>query len=152
MLNKIIKAYIKSSVPNRETSSLLLKLLEDYTEGKLGGASSADQVSYDNSTSGSSATNVQEAIDQLFEGITPEAKYELSFNTSSWLINGEFYEIVVTQTVHKKGTNPVVNVFETIESEDHSLLVNIIVDDNGNIKIQTTASPDNRFSGKLIVQ
>ena len=35
-----------------------------------GGASSADDVTYDNTTSGLTATNVQEAIDEVAAGIT----------------------------------------------------------------------------------
>lgn len=46
-------------------------LYEIAQGGGGGGASSADDVSYDNTTSGISATNVQDAIDEIAQGVTP---------------------------------------------------------------------------------
>lgn len=46
-------------------------LYEIAQGGGGGGASSADDVSYDNTTSGISATNVQDAIDEIAQGSSP---------------------------------------------------------------------------------
>ena len=45
---------------------------EKWINGEGGGASSADDVSYDNTTSGLEATNVQDAIDEVYGDIPTE--------------------------------------------------------------------------------
>lgn len=88
MLSNNLIAYIRASIPSRETSTVVLRLLSDYLDGSLGGSSvatvfgrngnvtaqpgdyDASFIDYDNSGSGSSATNVQEALDDLFNGST----------------------------------------------------------------------------------
>lgn len=76
--------------------------------------------------------------------------YSSSFNsTSDWIANGSFYEISINQTVHLKGLNPIVQVFETVGSDYEKIELAIIVAANGNVKIQTVSNL--RFNGKIII-
>lgn len=57
-----------------------------------GGATSADQIAYDNTNSGLEATNTQEAVDELSSDLT-ELKEDFSF----------YYEITTANTLYAQG-------------------------------------------------
>jgi hypothetical protein len=85
---------------------------------------------------------------------TTTSKYKLTFNASTdWTLNSGFYEIVVLGTTHLKGNDPTVQVFET--SGGASTEVSCVVtstDSNGDVFIQVTGTPDNRFAGKVLIE
>lgn len=76
--------------------------------------------------------------------------YSSTFNsTSDWIANGSFYEISINQTVHLKGVNPIIQVFETVGSDYEKIELAVIVATNGNVKIQTVSNL--RFNGKITI-
>lgn len=152
-ITKVMKAYIKASVPNTETSNVLLKLLDDYLQGKLGGTIDAENVEYDPSESELQADNVQDAIDELANRTPVEvSKYQKTFTVSDWAQVGDSYEISISVNEHKLGVSPTVQVFETISGLEHKLITTVIVDSLGNIVLQVSTVPDNKFTGKVIIQ
>lgn len=152
-ITKAMRAYIKASVPNAETSNALLKLLDDYLQGKLGGTIDAENVEYDPSESGLQANNVQDAIDKLVNRTPAEvSKYQKTFGVSDWVQVGDSYEISIPVSEHNLGVSPTVQVFETISGFEHKLITAVIVDSLGNIVLQVSTVPDNKFTGKVIIQ
>lgn len=116
-----------------------------------GGATDASNVSYDNASSGLSATNVQQAIDELAanEGSTGA---EYPFSSGSWSgpdLSGN-YTITVTAAVHQK-INPTVSVFEASGSDFLEVETQVLVDSSDNVTISVPASPDLRFVGKIVI-
>jgi hypothetical protein len=85
---------------------------------------------------------------------TTISKYKLVFNASSdWTLNSGFYEIVVLGSVHLKGIDPTIQVFET--SGGSSTEISCVItstDSNGDVLIQVTGTPDNRFAGKVLIE
>jgi hypothetical protein len=77
--------------------------------------------------------------------------YIFSFNASSWVLNGDSYEIKVLKTTHNR-TNPQVMVFELIGSSFEEVIASVNLDTSDNITISVSSSPDLRFSGKLIIK
>lgn len=84
-------------------------------------------------------------------GSTTAARYIKSFNsTSDWTLLGDDYTITVAESTHGKGTSPEVHTYldnGTLEEVE----VAVIINGSGDVTIAVTASPDNRFQGKLII-
>lgn len=122
-------------------------------ESSSGGGTASD-TSYDNSLSGLSATDVQDAIDELAGGVSV-AKYSQTFNnTTDWgAPSGGYYSIQVLATTHSLGTNPNVQVFESAGGGSYDVTTPdmIRINSSGDVTIVVTENIDARFTGKLII-
>lgn len=117
--------------------------------GNSSGASAADDVSYDNSTSGLSATNVQDAIDELAG--SSSVNYAQTFNaTTDWTL-ATIYKIDINEATHLKGISPQVQVYELVSGSYTLINTDVIVDNSGLVSVQVNSSPDLRFQGKVII-
>lgn len=126
--------------------------------GGGGGASSASDVSYDNTTSGLTATDVQAAIDEVAQGgggssSADDVSYD---NTTSGLTatnvqdaidevasgsGGEEYDIEISGTITENlNTEALEALTYKINSDIDTLLAK--VQTNGNLKIKSTAVMD----------
>lgn len=113
----------------------------------------AEEVSFDNSGTDLTSTNVQDAIVEVYNATSPSSRYIFTFNNGSdWTSNGGFYEITIPASTHGKGSSPNCKIYENISSVYHEVLTSVMMDSNGNLTIQVSQIPDNRFSGKLTVQ
>lgn len=109
----------------------------------------AQNVSYDNGTSGLSATDVQAAIDELAAS-SGASQYVLAFTTLDWNLNASNYELSVSEATHGGGQNPNVVVFEGTGPYDE-VTVNVNVDNTGNVTVKINQIPDARFAGKIVI-
>jgi hypothetical protein len=73
-----------------------------------------------------------------------------TFNNAAWLVDGADYQITVNEAQHLKGIAPIVAVYE-LDGTYASVHVSIEVTNAGQVVIRVPQSPDNRFSGKLII-
>ncbi len=108
-------------------------------------------TSSDNSITISGDT-VTGTVDFIVAGGGASAKYAQSFNaTTDW--SGPslgLYSITVPQVTHAK-TNPTVDLFELVASDNEQVFAEIDVDGSDNVTISVLQSPDLRFAGKLII-
>lgn len=74
--------------------------------------------------------------------------------TTSWgAPSGGYYSIVVPQSTHQKGTDPTIQVYETVLTNDELIDVDsVIVNSFGDITIRVTENLDARFAGKIVVR
>jgi hypothetical protein len=80
------------------------------------------------------------------------SKYVSPFNnTTDWTLVSGFYEITITAATHGLGTSPAVSVFELDSGNYIAVGCVISVSAAGNVTIQVTGTPDNRFEGKLVI-
>lgn len=81
--------------------------------------------------------------------------YVAAFNaTTDWgAASGGYYSIIIPQSSHQKGTDPVVQVYETVLTNDELIDVDsVIVNSFGDITIRVTENLDARFAGKIVVR
>lgn len=124
------------------------KRLPQVTGGEV-----AEDVGFDNQNTDLTSTNVQDAIEEVYSSISTGAtKYIKTFNEGEWVTLNDAYVLHVSSVTHNKGSSPNCKVYELINGEYHEVMTAVIMDATGNLKIEVTQSPDNRFSGKLIVQ
>lgn len=76
----------------------------------------------------------------------------VTFNaTTSWTgPSGGYYTQTILEATHNKGTDPVVQVFETIAGDD--ILVGldaVTINSSGDIELQVTDNA--RFAGKIVI-
>lgn len=115
-----------------------------------GGATDAIDLAYDNSSSGLSATNVQDAIDQL--SIATGASYSANFTIPSWLLNGDKYEYSILAITHNRGSSPILQIYQQNGLNFDEVLTGIEITPIGNITLTVSSSPDLRFAGKIIIK
>lgn len=77
-------------------------------------------------------------------------KYQGLFSVANWTLVDNAYEYTVTAATHSK-TDPIVHVYEQDGSEYIEINVTKITDISGNIKLQVSAVPDNRFNGLVLI-
>lgn len=114
-------------------------------------SSTALSVSYDNTGSGLIATNVQDAIDEL-AGSSP-INFASTFNaTTDWTLDTGIYKIDIGEGTHLKGTNPMVEIFESSAGPLYTHLnTDIVVDNSGQVTIKVNQTPDLRFAGRVVI-
>lgn len=82
-----------------------IELLEKNQGGGSGGSTTAENVSYSNTSSGLTADNVQEAIDELKTDIPTIADYGMKISTTETLIgkwgNDDLYQKIITGEIGK---------------------------------------------------
>lgn len=118
--------------------------------GGSGGAQDAAELTYDNTGSGLTATNVQDALDEL--AVSVGAAYIGNFLVGAWILNVDKYEISVPEVTHSRGLTPVIQVYEDNAGIYEEVGVGIEINGSGDIKLITTASPDTRFAGRVIIK
>jgi hypothetical protein len=82
---------------------------------------------------------------------SPGAKYTRSFTSGDWTLNGSDYEYTIPQSIHTKGTNIQVQVFQLVSGSFEEVIVGVVVESNGDLTIKVNTSPDARFSGKVLI-
>ena len=73
-------------------------------------------------------------------------------NTSDWgSPSGGFYNITILQSTHEKGTSPQIQTFESIGGGFNLIDTSVQVNASGDVTISVTSSPDNRFTGRIVI-
>lgn len=114
------------------------------------GATDAVDLNYDNSGSGLTSTNVQDAIDEL--AVAVGAAYIGNFLIGSWSLNVDKYEFDILETTHSRGTTPMIQVYENNAGTYEEVGVGIEVNGSGDITLTVTSTPDARFAGRVIIK
>lgn len=79
-------------------------------------------------------------------------RYASTFNnTGAWTLNGSSYTITILRTVHGKEANPTVTVYEDDATNFQEVELSISLNPAGDVTISVSSSPDNRFSGKIVI-
>jgi hypothetical protein len=123
---------------NTETGAVVLDKA-DIGLGNVDNTSDADKPISD-------AT--QEALDDISTSIT---KKIITFTSANWVLSGDEYTFTVTAAVHEKGVNPEVIVLENTGTEFAEVILYKSINTSGDLLLAVSASPDNRFAGKLII-
>lgn len=118
----------------------------------VGGSSTADKVGFDNSGTDLTATNVQDAIVEVYNATSATAKYVMSFTTGTWISEGGAYVIKIPVSQHNKGASPQCKTYELLGALYLENVATVLMDSDGNITVEVTQNPDNRFSGKITIQ
>ena len=74
-----------------------------------------------------------------------------SITNTDWVLNGDTYSVTVTAATHGAGVSPMVDTyfFDGTNYEKNDTV--ILVDTSGNVTVQVTSSPDNRFDGNIVI-
>lgn len=117
------------------------------------GTIQAVNVTYDNTTSGLTATDVQSAIDEIVAGGGggTASRYTLDFLSADWVLAVDDYILSISAATHGKGLNPTITTYFDNGSLLEEVEVSVSIDGSGNVVLYVTSSPDNRFDGKLII-
>lgn len=88
-----------------------------------------------------------------FVGTTSTPTYELLItNLGDWgSPSGGLYTITILAATHGKGTKPLVQALETTASTFTLIGLAHQIDSLGNITIEVSNIPDNRFLGKILI-
>lgn len=116
-----------------------------------GGSSTAENTSYDNSGSGLSATNVQDAIDELAAS-SGSIAYVESFIVGDWVLNVSVYELEILEATHGKGAAPLMQIYQDNAGTFEEVQTGIEMSSGGDIVLTVSSSPDLRFAGKIIIK
>jgi hypothetical protein len=94
------------------------------------------------------STATQTALTNLSNAV---AKKIITFTTSDWTLSGDEYLLTVTAVTHEKGTNPEIVVLEDTGAEFAEVILYKAINASGDLLLAVSATPDNRFAGKLII-
>lgn len=73
-------------------------------------------------------------------------------NLSTWgAASGGLYTITISAATHGKGTKPLVQALETTASTFTLIGLAHQIDSLGNITLEVSDTPDNRFLGKILI-
>jgi len=61
------------------------------------------------------------------------------------------YTLTIAESVHEKGTEPVVTLYEDVGGLFEEVEAYVAIDTTGNITIKVPVSPDGRFTGKIVI-
>tara|TARA_R110000851_G_scaffold241197_2_gene393829 strand:+ start:980 stop:1282 length:303 start_codon:yes stop_codon:yes gene_type:complete len=95
--------------------------------------------------------NTYKSVNMDLVGGSTQPVYSSSFLIADWSLNGTVYEIEVLTSVHGRGVSTQVQVFEKIGTDHVEVIVDILVQSNGNIIIKIDQTPDLRFDGKVTI-
>lgn len=118
--------------------------------GTGSGSGDAIDSAYDNSGSGLTATNVQDAIDEL--AVATGASYSASFTVPSWTLDSGFYKYTILAATHGRGASPILQVYQENGANFDEVLTGVEITPAGNITLTISSSPDLRFAGKIIIK
>jgi len=78
--------------------------------------------------------------------------YSESFSSGNWVgPSGGEYTYTILQSVHEKGTDPIVQVFENNAGVFELVETGVEVDSFGNVTITVNETPDTRFPGRVVI-
>jgi len=77
--------------------------------------------------------------------------YVATFSSGSWSVSGSNYIYTILESTHGKGTDTQVKVYETVGMTFEEVGTGVRVNASGDITLIITLSPDNRFSGKIVI-
>jgi len=103
-----------------------------------------------NNTVDISANDITGEIDFQVTG-SSVPPYVGTFTEASWALDGDSYLIQVAESVHLKGVNPSIQVFEEISGDFEEVETKIELNASGDVSILVSQFPDLRFSGKIII-
>ena len=115
----------------------------------VAGTIPAQNVTYDNGTSGLTATDVQAAIDEL-ASLSSSTQYVQNFVIADWNLNAPNYTLTIAESTHGNGQNPNVKVYEGT-GPFNEVTTNIEITASGNVTIKINQIPDSRFNGKIVI-
>ena len=115
-----------------------------------GGSVVAADVTYDNSGSGLTATNIQDAIDELAS--SGSASYVDDFIVADWNLDSGLYKYEILEAAHGKGVAPIIQVQQTNGLLYDDVQTGIEVNASGDITLTISSSPDLRFDGRSIIK
>lgn len=75
----------------------------------------------------------------------------IEFTTTNWTLSGTEYLLTVSAATHTKGANPEVVVLENTGTEFAEVILYKSINASGDLLLAVSATPDNRFAGKLII-
>ena len=78
--------------------------------------------------------------------------FSQTFTAGSWVLSSGYYTITITEATHEKGTAPGVQVYE-VDSTNFDLVAvdRIRINSLGDVEIRVPATPDLRFSGRVVI-
>ena len=105
----------------------------------------------DAGSSGDILVNVGSAVMQW--QVPTTTKYVLPFSGGSWVgPSGGEYTIDISAATHGLGIDPVVQVQDTTTVQDISAgIVEVDINGSGDIQLRVTETPDDRFTGKVVI-
>lgn len=115
-----------------------------------GGATDAIDLSYDNTVSGITATDVQAAIDEL--AIATGASYSSNFIVASWSLDAPVYRLTIPAATHGRGASPILQVYQENGLVFDEVHTGIEINNLGDITLTVSSNPDLRFDGKVIIK
>lgn len=96
--------------------------------------------------------NTYQSIDIQGAGGSSQPPFTQTFVNASWVLSGGFYELVVPASIHGKGVNVQVQVFEQIDVSNFSeVITDIKVSTIGDVTVIIEQTPDTRFDGKVVI-
>jgi hypothetical protein len=85
-------------------------------------------------------------------GSGPAERYTSTFNnTTDWTLNSPDYTRTILAATHGRGTSPNVQVFELISGSYEQINVNVVVNGSGDVTLKVTETPNNRFTGLVLI-
>lgn len=82
---------------------------------------------------------------------TAITKKIITFTTADWTLSVDEYVLSVAAATHTKGVNPEVIVLEDTGTEFAEVILYKAINASGDLTLAVSATPDNRFAGKLII-
>lgn len=84
---------------------------------------------------------------------SPSPRYSATFNnTTDWTLSAPDYVYSVTAATHGLGTRPSVKVFEALGGGSYEeVIANISINSSGDVSVKVSQSPNNRFTGLIII-
>ncbi len=80
------------------------------------------------------------------------SRYSSTFIVGDWTgPSGGVYSLSISAATHGKGVNPTIQVFELSGSDYILINVDVVVSSLGNITLNVSDTPDNRFAGKYVI-
>jgi hypothetical protein len=78
--------------------------------------------------------------------------YSQTLNLGTWVAGVGIYTITILQSVHGKGSNPQVQIFQDNGADFEEVIAGITLSPLGDVTIIVNSTPDARFQGKVIIQ
>lgn len=171
MATKKEKAFVNAAIANPEVAKKILDIIDWFEAGGGGGGSvisingeqgvvvlNTDDISEGSIneyyTEAKVDANVDPKIQDLqdqIDNISAGNKYEQTFSAGDWDLVLGSYELQIPISNHNKGLNPESEVYEANGGNYDRVSVFITNSSLGDVTLQVSATPDNRFTGKIVI-